>query len=197
MTVQNLFTTISSKTCIEHVHNLSPAVPSMLTCIIFLYIAQLSCKRKPHNSMASVMRVPGLPIRDCARGCNNCAQMCTQLSANVLTGKKFFARLYLVPGLRKIALCHSCPCAPTTPTIYCMTISRFLCNFFPRMAPHFFCPYDSPSNLAESRYTLRDQFVDTHVTTFANECGKYQTIIIRHRIKSPRFILRVIPPVSS
>ena len=32
MTVQNLFTTISSKTCTEHVHNLSPAVPSMLWC---------------------------------------------------------------------------------------------------------------------------------------------------------------------
>ena len=30
MTVQNLFTTISSKTCIEHVHNLSAAVTSML-----------------------------------------------------------------------------------------------------------------------------------------------------------------------
>ena len=30
VTVQNLLTTIFSKTCTEHVHNLSPAVPSMV-----------------------------------------------------------------------------------------------------------------------------------------------------------------------
>jgi len=38
MTVQNLFTTISSKTCTEHVHNLSPAVPSML-CPLWTFLS--------------------------------------------------------------------------------------------------------------------------------------------------------------
>jgi len=83
-------------------------------------------------------RVPGLPIRDCARGCNNSAQMCTQLSAIDVTTKTFFERLYLVLGMRKIAPWVKCPYAPTTPTIHCTTISRFVCNFFPQMTPHFF-----------------------------------------------------------
>ena len=86
-------------------------------------------------------RVPGLPIRHCARDCNNRVQICTQLSTIRVTAKTLFERLYLVLGLRKIALCVSCPCAPTTPTIQSTTISRFLCNVFPRMAPHFFCPW--------------------------------------------------------
>ena len=47
-------------------------------------------------------RVPGLPIRDCTRGCNNLAQMCTQLSAIDVTAKTFFERLYLFLGMRKI-----------------------------------------------------------------------------------------------
>jgi len=47
-------------------------------------------------------RVPGLPIRDCARGCNNHAHMCAQLSAIDVTAKIFFERLYLVLGMHKI-----------------------------------------------------------------------------------------------
>jgi len=82
--------------------------------------------------------VPGLPIRDCARDYSNRAQMCPQLSAIDLTAKTFFERLYLVLGLRKIVPWVNYPYAPTTPTIHPTTISRFLCNFFPRMAPHFF-----------------------------------------------------------
>ena len=85
-------------------------------------------------------RVQGLPIRVCARGCINRGYIWLQLCAIDVTEKTFFERLYLVLGLRKIALCVNCPYAPTTPTIHCTTISRFLCNFFPRMSPHFFCP---------------------------------------------------------
>jgi len=96
-------------------------------------------------------RVPGLPISDCARSCINRGQSRPMMSAIDVTAKKFFERLYLVLGLRKIASWVICPYAPTTPTVQSTTISRFPCNFFPRMAPHFF-HHDSPSNLAESRY---------------------------------------------
>jgi len=41
-----------------------------------------------------------MPIRDCAKGCSNRAQMCPQLSAVHVTVKTFFKRLYLVLGLR-------------------------------------------------------------------------------------------------
>jgi len=57
----------------------------------------------------------------------------------------------LVLGLGTFGPWVNCPCAPTTPTIHCKTLSRFLCNFFPRMAPHFFF-HNLPSNLAESLY---------------------------------------------
>ena len=98
-------------------------------------------------------------IRDCPRGCSNRAQMCPQLSAIDVTAKTFFERLYLVLGLRKIAPWVNCPYAPTTPTVHSTSISRFLCNFFPRMAPHFFGHHDSPSNLAESRYPPHPDFL--------------------------------------
>jgi len=83
-------------------------------------------------------RVPGLPIRDCARSFNNRAQMCAQLNAIDVTAKTFFERLYLVLGLRKIAPLVNCSYASTTLIIHFTTISRFLCNFFPRTAPQFF-----------------------------------------------------------
>ena len=47
--------------------------------------------------------VPGLPIRDCTRGCNNHGQSRPMMSALHVTAKTFFERLYLVLGLRKIA----------------------------------------------------------------------------------------------
>jgi len=80
--------------------------------------------KSPNFSAAA--RVPGLPTRHCARSCNNRAQMFAQLSAIDVTEKTFFERLYLVLGLQRFALCVSCPCAPTSPTIQCTTICRFL-----------------------------------------------------------------------
>ena len=67
--------------------------------------------------------------------------MCAQLSAIAVKEKTIFERLYLVLGFRKIALCVSCPCEPTTPTIYPTTISRFLSNFCPEW-PLIFCVHD-------------------------------------------------------
>jgi len=75
-------------------------------------------------------RVPGLPMRDCARGYNNRAHTRPQMSAINVTEKTFFERLYLVLGLCKFAPWVNCPYAPTTPAIHCTTISRFLCIFF-------------------------------------------------------------------
>jgi len=48
-------------------------------------------------------RVPGLPVRDCARDCNHRDQSLPIMSATNVTAKTFFERLYLVLGLRKIA----------------------------------------------------------------------------------------------
>jgi len=96
-------------------------------------------------------RVPGLPIRDCARGCTNCDQSRPMMGAIDMTSKTFFERLYLVLGLQKNAPRVNCPYSPTIPTVHSTTISRFMCNFFPRMPPHFFGHHDSPSNLAKSQ----------------------------------------------
>jgi len=70
--------------------------------------------------------------------CNNRVQMCPQLSAIDVTEKTFFERLYLVLGLGTFGTWVNCPYASTTPPIHCTTISRYLCNFFPWMAPQFF-----------------------------------------------------------
>jgi len=100
-------------------------------------------------------RVLGLPMRDCARGCNNWYQSRPMMSSISVTAKIFFERLYLVLGLRKIVPWVNCPYAPTTPTVHPTTISRFSCNFFPRIAPHFFVHHDSPNNLSKSRYQFQ------------------------------------------
>jgi len=105
-----------------------------------------------------VVRVPGLPIRDCAGTCNNRGPMRLKLSALDVIAKAIFERLYLVLVLRKFAPWVNCPYAPTTLTVQSTTISRFLCKFFPRTAPQFFFQHDSPSNLAESRYPRGGHF---------------------------------------
>ena len=49
---------------------------------------------------------------------------------------------------------------PVHPQLYRTTISQFLYNFSPRMAPHFFGHDDSPSNLAESQYPPPTQEIE-------------------------------------
>jgi len=97
------------------------------------------------------LRVPRLPIRDCARGCNNRAQMCAQLNAMDVTARTFLKRLYLVLGLRKIAPWVNCSYAATT---WSFTAQLFLdfCAIFSPNGPSIFSLHDSPRNLAESRY---------------------------------------------
>jgi len=43
-----------------------------------------------------VMRVPGIPVRDCTRGYRNRAQMCAQLIARDVTEKIFFERVLVL-----------------------------------------------------------------------------------------------------
>jgi len=68
--------------------------------------------------------------------------------ANHVIGKKFFERLYLVPGLRKIVPRVNCPYAPTTRPF---TGQLFL-DFRAIFPLNSFGQQDSPSNLAESLY---------------------------------------------
>ena len=91
-------------------------------------------------------RVPGLPVKNCARVSNNLVPRGTKVNAIDVTTKTFFERLYSGPGLTPIyALCNHALGAHT-PTSHYTTISRFSVHW----APAFFCQYDSPSNLAES-----------------------------------------------
>ena len=53
--------------------------------------------------MHTPWRVLGLPIRDCARGCNTRGQLRPMMSAIDVTEKTFFELLYLVLGLHKTA----------------------------------------------------------------------------------------------
>jgi len=83
----------------------------------------MSCKVVP--------RVPGLPIRDCARSCNNREHMRTQLSAINVTEKAFFERLYLVSGLGTFGPGVKCSCAPTPPPFTQQLFLDFREFFFP------------------------------------------------------------------
>jgi len=81
-------------------------------------------------------RVPGLPIRDCARGCNNCVHTRAQMSAIDVTKKILFERLYLVPGMRTFAPWVNCPYAQLrlfTPQLFL----DFCAIFFPEWPLNF------------------------------------------------------------
>ena len=78
-------------------------------------------------------RLPGLPIRDCARSCNSSTPRCTKVSAIDMTAKTFFERLYLVLWLVLICALSQLSVCSHTPTVHATTISRFPCKFFPRI----------------------------------------------------------------
>jgi len=135
-----------------------------------------------------VRRVPWFPIRDCARGCNNCVHTRPLMSAIDVTKKLLFERLYLVPGMGTFGPWVNCPYAPTTPTVHSTIISRFTCNFFTRAAPHCFGHHDSPSNLAESRYPPRKSTYVSEVdlrlapprkSTYVSEVWSRLTVVSR------------------
>jgi len=117
---------------------------------VFLAIVKFHKMSQMSHQMS--WRVPGLPIRDCARGCNNRGYRWLQLSTIHVIAKTFFERLYLVLGLGTSGPWVNCPYAPTTPTVHTPTILDFRENLFPERPFNFFCQQDSPSNLAESWY---------------------------------------------
>ena len=101
-------------------------------------------------------RVPGLPIRDCARGCNNCVYTRAQMSAIDVTKKKFLKRLYQFQDwahLGQLSLCTQNPAH----SVY----SYFLISdqFFPPDCPSFFwytihqLNFPSPCSLADAQET--------------------------------------------
>jgi len=116
-------------------------------------------------------RVPGLPIRVSARGCNNRVQMCAQLSAIDVTAKTLFECLYLVLGLRKIAPWVNCSYASTTLIVQCTTISQFLWDSARLLGESWFTKQSGRVPVPSSRLSKRllynafeGNFVKTHFT---------------------------------
>jgi len=99
------------------------------------------------------------------------------MNAIYVTKKIIFKRLYLVPGMGTFGVWVNCPYAPTTPTVYNTTMSRFPCNFFPRMAPHFCGSWRSPSNLAESRYPIHESFARQFIGFVCVETKQLSVVI--------------------
>jgi hypothetical protein len=91
-------------------------------------------------------RVPGLPVRNCARVSNNLVPRGTKVNAIDVTTKTFFERLYLFPELSPSKAPSQLSVCPHTPTVHTTTISRFPCNFLPQTARQFCCQHDSPSS---------------------------------------------------
>ena len=99
------------------------------------------CRQGEHELCKSGregVRVPGLPIRDCVASPNNRGPRWPKLSAIDVTVKTIFERLYLVSGLTPIYAPSQLSLCPHTPTAHSAAISRFQCNFFYPVAPHFF-----------------------------------------------------------
>jgi hypothetical protein len=92
---------------------------SKIVCVVYQLFKQVG------------KRVPGLPIRNCARSSNNRGPRWLKLSAIDVTVKTVFERLYLVSGLAPIGALSQLSVCSHTPTAQSTTISRFLCNFFP------------------------------------------------------------------
>jgi len=116
-------------------------VVSVYMHIFIIFIPQLFCEPLPLHDL--YMRVPGLPIRDCAGSSNNLAPRCPKLSAIDVTAKIFFERLYLVLGLAPICALSQLSVCSHTPTVHSPAISRFPCNFFQKWPFNFVGQHDS------------------------------------------------------
>jgi len=86
--------------------------------------SNLDKSRYPHRPHC-YSEVTGTPYRSCTDISNNLMQKRTQASAMKVTKNIIFERMYLVSGLGTSWPWVNCPCAPTTPTVYIQTISRW------------------------------------------------------------------------
>jgi len=89
-----------------------------------------------HDWIWRAVRVPELPVRNCADISNNLVPRGTKESAIHMKAKVFFQRLYLVPRLRKIAPFVTSPSAPTSPPL-ARNYFSICVQFFSRVAPQF------------------------------------------------------------
>jgi len=134
------------RTCLLHCHlsqfshPIPPPPPTGPACLP----ATLPSTDRPGKNVVSngsftcvPLRVPGLPIRKCADVSNNLVTRDTKVSAIDVNAKAFFERLYLVPGLRKIAPLVTMPSAPNSPPLAMRLFLDFRAIFF-RVVPHFF-----------------------------------------------------------
>jgi len=124
------------------------------------------------RKMDTNARVPGLPIRDCARGCNNRDPTWPKLSAIDVTSKTFFERVYLVLGWQKFVPWVTCPYAPTTPTITLQLFLDLFAIFSPNCTYIFFSTihqeiWPSPGTLPAPSILCHDDHWYTHGHAFS------------------------------
>ena len=120
--------------------------------------------RFPRNFSSGGPRVPGLPIRDCARGCNNCVHTCPQMNAIDVTKKDtiwafvFGSRIGHIWALSQLSLCtHNSDCLLSVVQLFL----EFRAIFFPEWPLIFLIItihqviWPSPGTLALSGYFSR------------------------------------------
>ena len=97
------------------------------------------------------MRVPGLPIRECARGYNNCVHMRAQMSSIDVIKDTIWAFVFGSRNGHIWALSQLSLCTHNSDYLYYNYFSISV-KFSSQNGPRFCVHHDSPSHLAESRY---------------------------------------------
>jgi len=111
------------------------------------------------GAKAPPLRVPGLPIRDCAGSCNSCIQMCTTVNAIDVTARRQQRQslrdcIWFQDGthLGSASTVRVLPLPPPLNLWLILDFPAILSKNFTLVATHFFGQHDSRSNLAESQY---------------------------------------------
>jgi len=119
---------------VKKIHNVLVLVVGcncVCVCVALFINPILGNRYGPGVSSRVPMRVPGLPIRDCAGRPDNLVPRSTKLSAMDVTARAIFEqRLVLVPG-PGAPICFVCHHAlgAHTPTAHAAANSRFPCLF--------------------------------------------------------------------
>jgi len=107
-------------------------------------------KHQYSSPKSAVTRVQGLPIRGCARGCNNCMHTRAQIRATRVITTILFESSYIVSGKVHLSPHSNFPIHPQL-RVFSLQLFLDLWANFSLKIPSFFGHQDSPSNLAESR----------------------------------------------